>query len=79
MDVRFEIPLGLAKQTEPTKAPTEGQNFASSIEMDWKAFAGHEEDAYRAILLARMTQDFGSFTAVRSQRCRSMEQAISLR
>ena len=48
--------------SEPTKPPAEGQSASSSIDMHWKTFAGHEEDAYRAILLARMTQDFGSFT-----------------
>ena len=50
--------------SESSKPPAEGQNNSSSVEMHWKTFAGHEEDAYRAILLARMTQDFGAFTAL---------------
>jgi DNA sulfur modification protein DndE len=49
---------------ESTKPPAEGQSNVSSVEMHWKTFAGHEEDAYRAILLARMSQDFGTFTAM---------------
>jgi DNA sulfur modification protein DndE len=49
---------------ELTKPPAEGQINVSSVEMHWKTFAGHEEDAYRAILLARMSQDFGTFTAM---------------
>ena len=36
---------------ESTKPPAEGQSNVSSVEMHWKTFAGHEEDAYRAILL----------------------------
>lgn len=50
--------------SESPKPPAEGQNSSSSVEMHWKTFAGHEEDAYRAILLTRMTQDFGTFTAL---------------
>ena len=57
---RWAFCLSVAESSKP---PVEGQSDASSIEMHWKTFAGHEEDAYRAVLLARMTQDFGSFTA----------------
>ena len=48
---------------EPTRPPAEGQHALSSVEMHWKTFAGSEEDAYRAILMARMVKDFGSFSA----------------
>ncbi len=58
---RWAFCLSMAEDSKP---PAEGQTNGSSVEMHWKTFAGHEEDAYRAILLARMTQDFGSFTAV---------------
>ena len=58
---RWAFCLSMAEESKP---PAEGQSNASSVEMHWKTFAGHEEDAYRAILLARMTQDFGSFTAL---------------
>jgi DNA sulfur modification protein DndE len=44
---------------EPSKPPVEGENALSSLEMHWKTFAGHEEDAYKAILLARVISDFG--------------------
>lgn len=47
---------------EPSKPPAEGQNTLSSLEMNWKTFAGHEEDAYKAILLARMIEDFGTIS-----------------
>ena len=57
---RWAFCLSIAESSKP---PVEGQTNASSIEMHWKTFAGHEEDAYRAILLARMTRDFGPFTA----------------
>ncbi|ACO32041.1 DNA sulfur modification protein DndE [Acidobacterium sp.] len=45
---------------EPSKPPIEGESALSSLEMHWKTFAGHEEDAYKAVLLARVIKDFGT-------------------